>query len=121
MSHHIWNPLWKPRTQAEILEMERRPEIIALRAKGHSGRVYDVNEPVPPSRRHPGRTKGQPFSRVRVVDFGKARDGRPAMFTYEHNTRGTVRTVPATRKYISALIGSNLPFAMVSELTGGLT
>ena len=107
------------RTQAEIFEMEKRPDIKALRDKGHSGRIYDVGEAVP-GRRSIGSTKGQPFSRVRVVGFTKAKDGRPAQFTYQHNTRKTRRVVPATPEYVQALIGGNLPFAMVSELTGGL-
>ncbi len=122
MNDHMNMPLPDPYpTQAEMLEREKRPENQALRAQGHSGPIYDVDDPVPPSARHPGRTKGSPFSRVRVVGFTKGGKGRPAQFTYAHNTRKTVRTVPATPEYISALIGNNLPFAMVSELMGRLT
>lgn len=111
----------KPTTRFEReIEIEKRPDVVALRQKGHCGPIYDVDEPVPPSQRHKFRTKGTPFSRVKLVRVIPARKGVPAKFVYRHLTRGTTRTVTATPETIGYFAGGNLPFRMATELLGGL-
>ena len=67
-----------------------------------------------------GRTKKTPFSRVKVVGYNPAHKGKPGEIIYRHYTRKSGRALPATPENIQALVGKNLPFHMVSELTGDL-
>lgn len=96
------------------------PRVVELRAKGHTGPMYEVGASVPRSRRGGVRTKGTPFSRVKLVEVILGKKGVPAQFHYRHLTRGTERTVTATPETIGHFMGGNLPFHMVSELLGGL-
>lgn len=96
------------------------PRVVALRAKGHTGPMYEIGAPVPRSKRGGTRTKGTPFSRVRLVRVISAKKGVPARFRYRHLTRSVERTVVATPETIGHFGGGNLPFPVVSELLGGL-
>lgn len=95
------------------------PRVVELRAKGHTGPMYDVNVPAPPSQRHKFRTKGDPFSRIRIIRVQPGAKGQPARVTYRHLTRKFTRTVTLTPQNVRFFIPQGTPFNRVSELLGG--
>ena len=60
-------------------------------------------EPAPierTSRRHIGRTKGQPFSRMKLVSITPAEKGKPAVFNVRGYTTNKAQSVKATYQNI---------------------
>lgn len=104
---------------------ETDPHVAALRAKGHRGPVYPAEAFVPPSNRHPGRTHGTPYRRIKILGLEPAKLGVPARLKYTHTTRktrnvrrpGKVRELLLNREIISAIFPGISP-VMRAELLG---
>ncbi len=84
-------------------------------------RRADKPEPGPVQRtsaRHMGRTKGQPYSRAKLVSVTPATRGKPAVFNVKHHTRNVpLRSIDATYSNIDWFF-KGLTFEMRMAMLG---
>ena len=82
-------------------------------------RRADKPEPAPinrTSRRHIGRTKGHPFSRMKLVSITPAEKGKPAVFNVRGYTSSKAQSIKATYANIDWFIRGidhNMKIAML--------
>lgn len=68
------------------------------------------------SRRHMGRTKGEPFSKMTLVSITKSKSGVPAIFHVKSPTRGTRQSIKATMNNITWFVKGLTPQMHLSML-----
>lgn len=71
------------------------------------------------SRRHIGRTKGEPFSRMKLTSITPAQVGEPAVFNVRGYTTNKVHKIKATLANIDWFI-KGLPHQMKRQMAGML-